>query len=84
MPRTVQIGDNSTACPQVTLLAVRPGESVTVVHNAQSIAQLASAGHPNIAAVPLTSGGSQTFTAQAWLTTTGRATFTVSGGIYGP
>jgi hypothetical protein len=79
----LNLGDNSSSCPQVTSLSVQPGATVTVTNVTTSNGTV---NYFNALDLPpagtITAGNSQTFTSPAWLTSTGVSSVQITGSGY--
>lgn len=77
------IGDAST-CLNTVVVSVQPGATVTVANATASTGTLSyqSNGLANGPVGTIAAGSNQAFTQQAWLTTTGIASLTITGTGY--
>ena len=86
MSLQINLGDNSTAAPDVLEVAVNTaaGDSITVTNVAGSTLNYYSGDTDAPPAGTLTPSSSQTFTQPVWLESQGTTTVKLTGGEYGP
>lgn len=81
----IDVGDGSSAAPDMIMLAINPGDTVNVANNAASPNAL-NVFNAGIDAAPTTvaAGANANFTTQAWIQSTGGVcTVRITGGQYG-
>ena len=78
------LGDNSSACPQVTSLAVPPGATVTVANLTGSTGTVSyyTDANSSAAAGTIAPGANQSFTTPTWLTSAGISSVQITGAGY--
>jgi hypothetical protein len=84
MPANIDLGDKAAKCLDVILIAVRSGDTVTVTNNSGDTVtyynNLTSSSAGTIAA---SANASFSTTPGVWMTSAGRSSLSISGGIYG-